>query len=207
VHIAYGVPLALPFLAWSMPRLARDWRPAIRLAAMLAAGAVCVAPAVSWLALAREAWSTPAVPTARGPMVWFGPPGTPEMLARVAALPPEDGVFFYPTMALAPMLTGREDATPYDTYQPGYTRPSEYRAACRAAIRGAAWVVVDRNFTDPALIRRSFPAVRDAAPPETMALEHVLDTAYDLAARDGKLELRQRRVGVDEAVCDGIAGK
>ena len=72
-------------------------------------------------------------------------------------------------------------------------------------MRDATWRVIDRNWTDPNFLRLSFPAMRDAEPPETKRFELALRNGFEFVARDGAFELRRRVKTVDEAVCAGIA--
>jgi hypothetical protein len=92
----------------------------------------------------------------------------------------------------------------YDLFVPGYTLGSQYREACVAAMRDAAWVVIDRAWTDPAFLKSIFPAMGDAAPPEVTAFETALDSAFALSVREGTFELRRRSADANEALCAGI---
>jgi O-acetyl-ADP-ribose deacetylase (regulator of RNase III) len=79
------------------------------------------------------------VPTPRGNVALFGQStahrGLPELLAAIAATPPGDAYFFYPYDAMLPFLSGREQVSKYDLFQPVYTAPAQYQEACRSAMR------------------------------------------------------------------------
>ena len=72
-------------------------------------------------------------------------------------------------------------------------------------IRDASWVVVDRYWTNNAW-KNAFPSMLDAKPRETARFEQALDSAFELIPNTGTFELRRRRQGVSNSVCDGIAG-
>jgi hypothetical protein len=82
--------------------------------------------------------------------------------------------------------------------------PAEYRETCDAVLRLAAWVVVDRQWTDPAALRRTYPAMKDPRPPETRAFEGILDRDFDLVAQEGTFELRHRNAEGAEGDCTAI---
>jgi hypothetical protein len=46
----------------------------------------------------------------------------------------------------------------------------------------------------------------DAKPRETARFEQALRSAFELIPNTGTFELRRRRQGVSDSVCDGIAG-
>jgi len=205
-HIGFEIPLVAPLLAGCASQLARSWTPAIRYASS-GALAVLLMPAVvafSWL-FHFMATGEP-VPAPRGAAIFFDLPGAPKMVARIAALPPGDGMFFYPFMPMMPFLTGREHVSKYDLLTPGYSLPEQYHEACLSAVRHAAWVVIDRNWTDPATLKHVYPAMRDPRPAETRALEQALDDGFDFVARDGTFELRHRRDDAGEMLCDDEGG-
>ena len=101
-HIAFAAPLACPLLACCMTRLTQRWRPAwwrYRYLVVVVAGVViglCAPSALYFLRISQEALRAEIVPTPRGGVAFFGQPGAPELLARIAATPSGDAYFFYP---------------------------------------------------------------------------------------------------------------
>ena len=152
-----------------------------------------------------EALRGEIVPTPRGGVAFFGQPGAPELLARIAATPSGDAYFFYPLVSMLPFLAAREQVSKYDVFMPGYTLPSQYQDACISVMRHASWVVIDRRGTDPNVLKQAFPAMRDAEPQETKRFEQALDSGFELVAQEGAFELRRRREGISDTVCAGIA--
>jgi hypothetical protein len=57
---------------------------------------------------------------------------------------------------------------------------------------------------DFATLRKAFPAMRDSMPVEIMRFEQVLESNFDLVAKEGRFELRHRRENASEVECDGI---
>ena len=106
---------------------------------------------------------------------------------------------------MLPFLTAREQVSKYDVFMPGYTLPSQYQDACISVMRHASWVVIDRRWTDPNVLKQAFPAMRDAEPQETKRFEQALDGGFELVAQEGAFELRRRREGISDTVCAGIA--
>ena len=142
--------------------------------------------------------------TPRGGVSVFGYPGLPELLARIAATPATDGYLFYPYVPTLPFLTERQQVSAYDIFMPGYTRPSQYQNACLSAVRDATWVVIDRTWTDPDLLKHFFPAMRDANPPEKARFERALADGFALVARQGTFQLLHRRAGITDAIVPDI---
>jgi hypothetical protein len=209
VHISFSVPLALPLLAFCMTRLTESWRPVYRYAAAAAVIALCAPSAYQFAGFARQAVRSETVQTPRGDVALVGQftahRGIPELLASIAATPPGDAYFFYPYDAMLQFLTAREHVSKYDLFTPGTTPPARYRDACLSAMRRASWVVVDRKWTDYDTWRASYPAMHDSEPPqETKQFQQTLDNAFDLVAKDGSFEMRRRREGVSDVVCDAI---
>ena len=137
--------------------------------------------------------------------VWF-PEHTriPELLARIAATPAEEKYFFYPYLPMLSYLTTREQVTYYDVFTPGYTLPAQYQESCISVMRSASWLVIDRQSTDPIWLKKVFPAMQNAQPPEAKKFEEALGKAFDLVAKEGIFELLHRRTGDHEALCEGI---
>ena len=210
-HIAFAAPLACPLLAYCMTRLTQRWRPAwwrYRYLVVVVAGVaigLCASSVVNFLRTSRQALRGEIVPTPRGGVAFFGTPGVPELLARIAATPSGDAYFFYPYLPILAFLTAREQVSKYDVFMPGYTLPSQYQDACISVMRHASWVVIDRRLTDPNVLKQWFPAMRDAEPPEKKRFEQALDGGFELVAQEGTFELRRRREGISDTVCAGIA--
>jgi hypothetical protein len=156
------------------------------------------------LRISQEALHAEIVPTPRGGVKFFGQPGVPELLARIAATPSGDAYFFYPFLPMLPFLAAREQVSKYDVLVPGYTSPSQYQDACASVMRHASWIVIDRRWTDPNFLKERFPAMRDAEPPEKKRFEQALDGGFELVAQEGPFELRRRRKGISDTVCAGI---
>jgi hypothetical protein len=211
-HIAFAAPLACPLLACCVTRLTQWWRPAwwrYRYVVTLVAGVViglCASSALNFSWEAQKALRGKIVPTPRGGVAFFGQPGAPELLARIAATPSGDAYFFYPFISMLPFLTAREHLSKYDVFTPGYTLPSEYQDACISVMRHASWVVIDRRWTNPNFLKQMFPAMQDAEPQETKRFEQALNGGFELVAQEGAFELRRRLEGISDAVCAGIAG-
>ena len=206
-HLLYAVASVCPLLAYCMRQLTTHWQPRYR----YAVAAVAIAflfPAVhlyeQWVRIALHG------KIVRMPRGWvmlaprLDPLSTGELGARIGATPSGDAYFFYPYDAMLPFLTARRHVSRYDIFQPGYTPPSQYQEACVSAMQSAAWVVIDRTWTDPKLLTAIFPAMHDAQPPETIKFEKALETGFELVALAGKFELRRRVRAVDESVCASI---
>jgi hypothetical protein len=208
-HIAFAAPLVCPLLAYGMERLARPWPPRYRYGAAVVAIALCAPSAVAFTLIADMALREETVMTPRGRVTLetfhLGRNGIRELLARIAATPPGDAYLFYPYLPILPFLTGRAHVSKSDIFVPGYSLPSEYQEACLSAMRGASWVVIDRNQIDPTYLRAIYPAMGDAQPPETKRFELALEHGFEFVSREGAFELRHRANGSDETVCDGIA--
>ena len=193
-------------LAWCVIRLTETWRAAYRAAAFGAVAALSTRKLPLVFLTAQFVWGLEISPTPRGGVAFVGPDGAPQMLARIAALPPGDGWFFYSYIPMMPFLSGRKQVSQYDILVPGYSLPSQYQQTCESVMQHADWVVIDRRGTDPAELKHKYPMMRDPQPPETRAFEQTLDGNFEFVARDGIYELRHRRNGIDDSVCAGVAG-
>jgi hypothetical protein len=109
---------------------------------------------------------------------------------------------------LAHGTTGKIDASA--TRSPADPRthipPSTERTSGSGERHANSVGVVDRRWTDPEVLKRIFPAIRDATPPEIAKFERAVESGFDVVATLGTFELRRRRADVGDAVCDGIAG-
>jgi hypothetical protein len=204
IHIAFAGTLACPLLAVCVQRLALPWPRAARFAAAGVILGLLVPSAITFAANAQAAQKATKVATPRGKARIQGQAGLPEMIARIAATPAGDRYLFYPYMPLLPFLTAREHVSAYDLFVPGYTLGSQYREACVATMRDAAWVVIDRLWIDPAFLKANFPAMGDAAPAEVTAFERALERGFESAGRDGTFELRKRTEAANESLCGDI---
>jgi Dolichyl-phosphate-mannose-protein mannosyltransferase len=204
-HIAYSAPVCLPLVAYCISRLIRRERPNYRnVAACAAAITLCLPPTVVLFLQAREVSAAPTVSTPRGNVAFISEPAAAIMARRIVATPSEDAYFFYPYMSLMAFLTMREDVSRYDLLMAGYSPPIHYQDACISAVQRAAWVVVDRNWTNAGTLKKWFPAIQNVRPRETMAFEGALEDGFELIAQEGTFELRRRKEGIDEKLCTGI---
>jgi len=213
VHIAYAAPLACPLLACCVTRLLTPrWRPMwwrYRYLVAIAGGVIIgiCAPSVlffSWTY--NEALRAKIVATPRGGVAFPGPlgAGAPELLARIAATPPAEAYFFYPVLSELSFLAARMQVSKYDLFLPGYTLPSQYQDACVSVMRDASWVVIDRRWINPSVLKQVYPTMQDAKPRETKQFEQALDTSFELMAQEGTFELRRRQQRISDTVCTGI---
>ena len=128
-HLSYGVPLALPLLAFCLIRLTETWRPAYCYATAALMIGLCVPSAHRFQELASQTRHAEIATTPRGDVALFGPftaqRGIPELLGRIATAPSEEAYFFYPYDAMLSFLTAREHVAKYDIYVPGYTTPPD----------------------------------------------------------------------------------
>jgi hypothetical protein len=209
VHIAFAAPVVYPLLALCVSRLSPNWSPIFRLAAVAAVIAMHIPSVIVLFWRAQHALSSEVVSTPRGDVQFFQLPGQAEVrekvLTRIAALPPQDSIFFYPYMPMMPFLAGRNHAAKYDIFLPWYTLPSQYHDACLSVTRHASWLVIDHAWLGPGKWKEVFPAMPLAEPRETMEFEQALDRAFEFVAQDGEFELRRRRKDASEAVCTGSA--
>jgi Dolichyl-phosphate-mannose-protein mannosyltransferase len=203
-HIAFAAPLALPLLAACTIKLTRAWHQVLRYILLLVLVTLGLPSVASFLSMSQRALRLPLVQTPRGSVAIINQPAAGKMLARIAAAPAEDSYLFYPYMPLLPFLAARQHVSKYDIFVPGYTLDFEYQDACRSALQRASWVVFDRGWMDFATLRKVFPAMRDSMPVETMRFEQVLESNFDLVAKEGRFELRHRRENASEVECDGI---
>jgi hypothetical protein len=205
-HIACSSPLVCPLLAYGVNRLVRPWP--VKYQYVVAALAIAsLIPSARWFWMkSEEALYGDIVPMPRG-AITSPVHGLPGLAARIAATPPGDPYFFYPYDAILPFLTARQHMSRYDIFLPSWTVPSQYQEACVSAIRGASWVVIDREFLSPKRLKAVYPALRDPNPREKAKFEQALETGFELVAREGLFELRRRVPGVDETLCSGITSQ
>jgi len=212
-HLSFAAPLACPLLAGCVTRLTQECRPMwwrYRYLVAIAGGALiglCVPSAIFFSWTYKEALRAKIVSTPRGGVAFPGPPGAgaPELLAQIAASPSGDAYFFYPNLVMLPFLAARQQVSKYDLFLPGYTLPSQYQDACVSVLQHASWLVIDRRWTNPNVLKQMYPAMQDAKPQATRWFEQALDTSFELVAQEAAFELRHRREGVTGIICTRIA--
>jgi hypothetical protein len=204
-HIGFTAPLALPLLAHCATRLTRSLRRTYRWAIAAVVVALCAPSGLSFAAISQIAFHAPIMSTPRGAVAFTSPKDLPNLLPKIAAVPPQDAFFFYPNLSTLAFLTAREHASKYDGFVPGYTTAAQYRDACLSAVRNASWMVVDRRFADYRNWKQIYPSMPDVEPQEATRFEEALDRAFETAATKGVFDLRhRRRKGVNDSVCYSI---
>jgi len=206
VHIGLTAPLAFPLLALCATRLTRPLARSRRYTIGLVTIMLCAPSAMSFVSMARTAIDARTAQTPRGKAAFLFIKDVPELLPKIAAAPSQDRFFFYPYMPMLPFLTAREHVSKYDILVPAYTTPAQYKDACLSAVRHASWAVIDRRFADYGNWKQIYPAMPDVAPQEKIRFEKTLNRAFELAVTQGVFELRRRREGVRDDICDSIAG-
>ena len=202
-HIAFAVPLALPFLAMGFARFSFTRRQG---AILLFAAAFMVAPSAwAYAKKAHAAIRAPRTITSAGPVAFISPRGEPGLVRAIARLPRHDKFLFYPYSPMLPFLTGRQNVSRADVFVPQYSTPSQYADACVTAMDSASWVVIDRLWADPAHLRSLFPDMAGRNVREKALLEQALKKSFELVAVFGDYELRQRSAA-DATICRGIEG-
>jgi hypothetical protein len=192
IHISFTVALACPLFALAAAQ--------IRGVARIAGGAVLVGVGlmgvIGAMATAVVVSRLPVVVTARGP-VRPSPNLVADELAtlvrEIDKVPPGQAVFFYPYDPLLPYLTGRRHAAAVDVMIPGFTIAKHFRGTCVQLAAAVPWVVIDRQLSDPTVLRKIYPAMRDPNPPEKREFEAVLRGTFDeVVYTSGRYELRRR---------------
>jgi hypothetical protein len=201
VHIGFAAPMALPLLACCITRL---WSATPRYVVAGVVFLLCMPSVQAFSRVYQNALRADMVATPRGNVAFLAQPGAPELLNRIAAAPQGEVYFFYPYIPLLPFLAARQDAARNDIFMPGYTTQSQYRDACVSVMRRASWLVIDRNWTDPTILKRARPAMANVRPRETAAFEQALATGFQFVAREGSFELSHRRAGITDSVCAAI---
>jgi len=208
VHIGFNAPLALPLFAGCAGSLLARQRQFLRRAAVVALAAILLPSAVALAGQARAvAFRLHTYPSPRGPVVLGGgtnPPATAALIAEIHSLPGGDRLFFYPYQPMLIFLTARAQVGPFDILNPGYSLPEEYRKACEDAAARADHVVIDTKWASPAWLKRIFPTLVNASPPEKVAFESALRANFELVHVIGPYEFRTRRPGASRAACAGV---
>ena len=204
VHISFTVALACPLLALAAVH--------IRGLGRIVVGALfvglCLVGLVGAIATAFIVSRLPVVATARGPIV-----PSPNLMAHdfatlvleIDRVPAGNALFFYPYSPLLPYLTGRRHAAAVDVMVPGYTTAEQFRKTCVRVTTDAQWVVIDRQLSDPDVLRTIYPAMRDPDPPEKRDFEAALRVAFDeVVWASTRFELRKRSGGAPAVPCERI---
>lgn len=206
-HIGFFVPLACPLFTYCLKDITGGRLRKFRAIAVVVGIVFCFPSDLIYWATAQMALHAPSAPTARGRAAFFlwKAFGAEAIVARIARTPVDESYFFYPIDPLMSFLTEREQVSKYDIFVPNYTSPHQYKEACIAMMRHASWVVIDRQGTDPRLLKFIFPAMRNPAPKETRMFERALESGFALVARYGKFELRRHTNAANPVVCAEIA--
>jgi len=201
VHIAYATPLVLPLILYSGRRLVADFR-SLQLATMAAVVFVMALPTATLLIKAYVVIRAPVIETPRGGIRVFRE-DVKLIIRRVADLPVDSTIFYYPHDPLLAFLTARGNASKLDIFIPNYTTPNQFEEECRAVIRSADWVVIDQLTINS--WQRWFPAMRDPMPPERVLFESAIERSFRLVANEGLFDLRKASMR-DESICSDVSG-
>jgi hypothetical protein len=204
-HIGFCAPLTLPLFALVATRLFQPLRTVVRYTIIVASAGLFSPAVVSFASIAFTAYHAQTVPTARGNVAFLFAKGLPELVLRIAEIPPHAGFFFYPYMPMLPFLVAREHVSKYDVFVPGYTTQAQYEEACLSAVRHASWAVTDRKFEAYSYWKQAYPSMPDAEPLEAIRFRQALDRAFVVVAREGDFELRSRSGGASDAVCNELS--
>lgn len=207
-HLTFTLPLSCPLFALVATelraRLGRGLRLAVAASVLIGCG-LAVGYRLLGEALPMVAGPLRQVTTTRGTFV--APPST--WIEAVAALVPhieraprDAAYFFYPYSPMLPYLTARRHIGRLDVMVPGYTTPEQYRQICARVVREADWIVLDRSWSHPDVLRVIFPSMRDPNPPEKRLLEASLDRGFDRVVHAWRgMELRGRGITPADALC------
>ncbi|HKR89944.1 MAG TPA: hypothetical protein VJS38_17375 [Phenylobacterium sp.] len=196
-HILLTIPLALPLLGLALEHATRQWPRLVQAAALALVAVFALAPAIEdYASMVRRTANLPVTVTPRGRGAFAEGDAGP-LIARVAEIPADQPIFFYPYMPLVPVLAGREHAASVDVFVPSYTTPNQYSQACRQALARARWVVFDREWTDPHFLKLVFPKMDNPLPPERVAVERALGAGFETVQQVGRFDLMRRRAGGD----------
>jgi hypothetical protein len=207
-HITFTVPLACPLFALVatnlLRRLGRGGRSAVSVS-LLVVCALAIGYRLLGVALPMVAGPLREVRTARGTFV--GPPSpwieaVGALVPHIERAPRDAAYFFYPYGPMLPYLTARRHIAPLDVMVPGYTNAAQYHEVCLRVVREAQWIVLDRTWSHPQVLRTFFPSMRDPDPPEKRALEAALERTFDKVVHAWRgMELRGRGQAPTDSAC------
>jgi hypothetical protein len=204
VHISFTVALACPLFVLAMAQA----RGLARIAGGALVAGLCIVGVIGAMATAVIVGRLPVVVTARGPIRPSPNLVAPEfatLVGEIDKVPASNALFFYPYGPLLPYLTGRRHAAAVDVMIPGYTIAEHFRKTCVQVASDAQWVVIDRLLSDPIVLRKMYPALRDPDPPEKREFEAVLRAGFgDVVYTSGRYELRRRSREGPEVPCERI---
>jgi len=210
-HINFVLPLACPLFALVtghlLGRLSRPVRLAVS-AALIALVGVILGYATYKKIVPIVAGPLRPVSTARGvflaqPSPWIE--AVAALVADIERTSATEPFFFYPYSPMLPYLTAREHVAPHDVMIPGHTTREQYREVCLRVIRDARWIVIDRSWTNPRLLRALYPNMRVLDPPEMREFEAALRSAFDQVVHASPIfELRRRAAGATVTSCSRI---
>ena len=205
-HIEATEPLALPLIAFCATKLTANWRPFRRRLVLELALIWSLPQTIVFIQNARVAIAAPTYDTPRGPIALMGHErlGGDAVFNFLATKPATDGFFFYPYMPLMPFLAERPQTSLYDIFTPGYTTRAQYFNTCQDVVVKAKWLILDKPMMNPKVLRMIFPAMKNAAPPETQGFEHALAVNFRPVKQLGVFEIEQRLPSPDIAACDAV---
>ena len=210
-HINFVLPLACPLFASVTANLLRRLGRRVRLTVsvgLIALVGVIIGYAAYKMIIPIVGVSLRPVSTARG--TFLAPPSpwieaVAALVADIERTPARAPFFFYPYSPMLPYLTAREHVAPLDVMVPGYTTAEQYREVCLRVIRDAQWIVIDRSWSDPRVLRAFYPNMRDPDPPEKRKLEAALRFAFDRVVHVSPVfELRRRGETARDTSCARI---
>jgi hypothetical protein len=144
--------------------------------------------------------SVPSVETTRGAAL-FAEHDVGALITRLGTIPPREKVFFYPYMPLVPVLAAREHSGRVDVFVPDYTTPQQYADACQEVLSQAQWVVFDRQWTDPRVLKITYPRILNPQPAEKAALESTIDATFETVETIGSFDLKRRLPSATASSC------
>jgi hypothetical protein len=204
VHIAFAAPLVLPLILYSGRPFLCVSRP-IQFATIVAVVFAMTLPTAVLLIKVYLVIQTPVIETPRGGVRIFRE-DVKLIIRRVADLPVESTVFYYPYDPLLAFLTARGNPSKLDIFIPEYTTPNQFEEECRAIMRSADWVVIDQAVMKSSWWQRVFPAIRDPVPPERTLFESAIERSFSLVANKGSFDLRKATMR-DGSICSDISGR
>lgn len=200
-HITFAAPLVLPLILYSGRRFLSAFTP-LRFATIAVVTFAMTMPTAVLLMKAYLVIQTPAIETPRGRAKIFREDAN-SIIRRVADLPFDSSVFYYPYDPILAFLTARGHPSKLDIFVPNYTTPNQFEQECRAVVRSADWVVIDQLISQN--WARFFPAIRDTMPRERILFETALKRSFTLVADEGEFDLRKATMK-DEGICGDVAG-